>query len=562
MAAAPDRPHRHPSGAPALVGREREWATLGEALAAALAGHGGLVLIGGEAGIGKTTLAERALAEAQQRGAMVLVGRCYDLSETPPYGPWAEALARVPDGDDRLAAPDLAGGAGATSQAALFAAVRGWFATVAAARPLVILLDDLHWADPASLDLLRFLGRAVTDLPLLLLPTYRSDELTRRHPLYTLLPLLVREARAARLDLRPLDAAGLAALVAPYALPDADAGRLVAYLAGRAEGNPFFAGELLRALEEEGTLQRDGAGWALGDLAAAGMPPLLRQVLDARLDRLGEDARELLAVAAVIGQEVPFALWQAVAGADEGALLGAVQPATAAHLLADLPDGSGARFAHALVREALYEGTPALRRRALHRRAGEVLATVPHPDPDAVAHHFQRAGDDRALAWLVRAGDQAFRAYALASADARYEAALALLDRSDATPAERGWLLLRLVARLRTADPARAFAHLEEARPAIAAAADPLLDACALLLAGLIRCWLLQARRGLDEMAAGFAQLAALRAAQPGATLAVPRCVRDALGDSGGSLALEQAGAGRYDDALALPAYPESVVAW
>ena len=358
------------SPTPPLAGRERELAALRDALDAAIAGRGSLVLIGGEAGIGKTALAEAICAEAARQGALVLVGRCYDLSETPPYGPWAEALARAPQGEAQAPAPDLGGHGATASQAALFAAVRGWLAAIAAARPLVILLDDLHWADPASLDLLRFLGRAVADLPLLLLSTYRSDELTRRHPLYQLLPALVREARATRLDLRPLDAAGLAALVAPYALPDADAGRLVAYLANRAEGNPFFAGELLRALDEEGTLRRTGAGWALGDLAAAGLPPLLRQVLDARLDRLGEDARELLAVAAVIGQEVPFALWQAVAGADEGALLGAVQPATAAHLVTELPDGSGVRFAHALVREALYAGTPALRRRALHRRAG------------------------------------------------------------------------------------------------------------------------------------------------------------------------------------------------
>src|SRR6185437_6140237 len=98
----------------------------------------------------------------------------------------------------------------------------------------------------ASLDLLRLLGRNLADVPLLLVATYRADELTRRHPLYQLLPLLVREARATRLDLRPLDEAGLRALVAHYALPHADAHRLVAYLQERAEGNPFFAGELLR----------------------------------------------------------------------------------------------------------------------------------------------------------------------------------------------------------------------------------------------------------------------------------------------------------------------------
>src|SRR6185503_7096060 len=149
MGRSPSPPQHAP-----LVGREREQAALREAFDAALAGRGGLVLIGGEAGIGKTALAEWLLAEAERQGALVLVGRCYDLSETPPYGPWAEALARAPRGDGLPMPPDL-GGADVASQAALFSAVRGYLATLAARCPLVLLLDDLHWADPGSLDLLR-----------------------------------------------------------------------------------------------------------------------------------------------------------------------------------------------------------------------------------------------------------------------------------------------------------------------------------------------------------------------------------------------------------------------
>src|SRR4051794_22953284 len=160
MNASPDRPHRQPQTP--LVGREREQAALREALAAALAGRRSLVLIGGEAGIGKTTLAETSCDEAAEQGAVVLVGRCYDLSETPPYGPWQEALARVPRGDglpDRPVFP----GIGFASKAALFAAVRDDLATLAARHPLLILLDDLHWAAPASLDLLRTLARSLAD---------------------------------------------------------------------------------------------------------------------------------------------------------------------------------------------------------------------------------------------------------------------------------------------------------------------------------------------------------------------------------------------------------------
>ncbi len=138
---------------PPLVGRERELAALRDALAAVLAGRGSLVLIGGEAGIGKTALAEALLAEAAAQGATVLVGRCYDLSETPPYGPWADALARAPRDADLPALPMAVlpherGGESLGSQEAIVGRVRAYLAPLAARQPVALLLDDLHWADP------------------------------------------------------------------------------------------------------------------------------------------------------------------------------------------------------------------------------------------------------------------------------------------------------------------------------------------------------------------------------------------------------------------------------
>src|SRR5205807_329478 len=128
-----------------LVGRERELAILHDAMVATLAGRGSLVLIGGEAGIGKTALAEALLGEAARQGVLILVGRCYDLTETSPYGPWTEALSRSARGDDLLLVPDLASGAGAGSRAELFARVHDYLATLAARGPMALLLDDLHW---------------------------------------------------------------------------------------------------------------------------------------------------------------------------------------------------------------------------------------------------------------------------------------------------------------------------------------------------------------------------------------------------------------------------------
>ena len=227
-------------------------------------------------------------------------------------------------------------------QEAVARRIVAYLAALAAARPVALLLDDLHWADPASRDLLRVVARGLADTPLLLLATYRADEVARDHPLATLLPLLVREARAARLDPRPLTPANLRALVRPrYALPPADEDRLVAYLGARTEGNPLYAGEVLRALDEAGTLPRAGADGALGDLTAA---------------------REALTAAAVLGQAVPLALWAALSGAAEDALVAVAERAVAAGLLAEAADGAGVRFTHALIRETLYEGLVALRR--------------------------------------------------------------------------------------------------------------------------------------------------------------------------------------------------------
>src|SRR5262249_4048003 len=143
--------------------------------------------------------------EATERGAFVLVGRCYDLTETPPYGPWIDLFAHYHPTETMPSHPAAFAQRGtvghATSQAALFQQVQGFLADLAASQPLVLLLEDLHWADPVSLDLLRVVARSLAGVPLLLLATDRTDELTRSHPLYALLPTLVRETSAARIDL-------------------------------------------------------------------------------------------------------------------------------------------------------------------------------------------------------------------------------------------------------------------------------------------------------------------------------------------------------------------------
>jgi DNA-binding CsgD family transcriptional regulator len=503
-------------GPPAfLVGRERECDALAAHVDAALRGAGRLILLSGEAGIGKTALAAVLSRAAATQGARVLVGRCYDRTETPPYGLWADLFSHYgpADGDppppDAFATRETLGTA--TSRVVLFDQVLDFLRAIAARHPLLLILDDIHWSDPAGLDLMRALARICPMLPLLAIATYRADEVGRDHPLSPLLPLLVREADAARLNLRPLDGGAVRAYVAGrYALPEESITVLAGYLTERTEGNPLFMTELLRALEEEGVLRREVGGWELGTLPQGGVPPLLRQVIEARVGRLGDEGRGLLAVAAVIGQEVPLALWRQVSGAAEGTVLGLVERAVAARVIEETADGAGVTFAHALIREALYEGMAATRRRVWHRTIGEALAAGREPDPDAVGYHLGTAGDERAVEWLIRAGDRANRAFAYRTATARFTDALALIGNDPDRAVVRCELLIRLARLLRITDSGQAIAYEEEALQLATQTGDEVLHAVAQFRLGYLLSYVGQRQRGLTLQLAGLATLDAL----------------------------------------------------
>ena len=476
-----------PLSRPPLVGRDRELAVLNDRLTAARDGRGSLVLISGEAGIGKTALADALGREAADTGAHVLTGHCYDRTETPPYGPWSEISRRVQALPDAANSPPIPRLDGATSQADLFTQVREFLVALTAQRPLVLVLEDLHWADSASLDLLRFIAHGIDEMELLVVATYRGEDVDRRHPLAALVPLLVREAPTVRLGLRALDTAAAQALVrARLTLAEAEIHRLAAYLIERTEGNALFMTELLRSLEEEQLIEHIARGASAQAIAQTPVPLLLRQIVDDRLSRLSDETAALLTIAAVAGQEVPLAVWGAVAGTDEEILLAAAERAEAAHLVTASARGDGIRFTHALIRDVLYEDVPALRRGRIHRQVAEALIALPAPDPDAVAYHLQQAGDERAAAWLVRAGERAEDAYALVTAAERYEAAMKLLDTQEADLAERGWVRLLAAALRRHDDRDRAFEWVEEVVRLAAAAGDPSLGARAQAFLGLL----------------------------------------------------------------------------
>jgi DNA-binding CsgD family transcriptional regulator/tetratricopeptide (TPR) repeat protein len=400
-----------------FVGRERELRQLRDYLDRALDGRGSVALVSGEAGIGKSTLIANLARDAERGGVIVLTGRCYDLTTSRPYGPWLEIFSGLrrerehTSMPDELWSPDPSRGMG--SQEEFFATASAFITDTAERQPLLLLLEDIHWADSASLGLLRYVARHISDRRVLLATTYRHDELSRGHPLDELIPHLVRESAAVRVELRRLSVDDVRELArAHYALPNAVCDELAGYLHRRSDGNPFFTVELLRELERDRVLVAGTDGWRLGALEDRPVPLLVRQIIEARLQRLDSPSRRLLENAAVIGQEVPIDLWQAVSGASDDQLIRASEQAIASHLIVESLDGGSLRFTHALVRETLYRSQVVLSRRIQHRAVAEALASQPDPVPEVVAHHFEQASDSRAVEWLVRAGERAHALYA------------------------------------------------------------------------------------------------------------------------------------------------------
>jgi DNA-binding SARP family transcriptional activator len=466
------RPLRSPAGVP-FVGRALELARLRELWSQA-AGAGRVVFVAGEAGIGKTRLAAELAGSVHADGALVLYGRC-DEGLAVPYQPFVEALGRHVRavGPDRVGAElgrvgsDLAwllpelevlgrpvGADPETERFRLFEAVAALVEAATREQPALLVLDDLHWAAGPTLLLLRHLIRADRPLRVLVLGTYRMTELDPVGPLAQLLADVQRDARAPAVRINGLDTGAIADLL------EAAAGHPLAHQASEfvdalrtaTAGNPFFVRELLADLVESGAIDRDGERWT-ADLAAAalGVPEGVRQVIGQRVARLSERARRALAVAAVAGQTFSLSVLEAVIS-DESGMLDGLDEAVSAGLLTEAGRGEYA-FAHALVRQTIYEGHGAARRMRLHRRLGEALEARPDAEAyvEALAHHFAQAAPDgqatKAAIYALAAGRKAAAGVAYADAAERYEQGLNALELAAVPPEElRGELLLALAA--------------------------------------------------------------------------------------------------------------------
>jgi len=328
----------------------------------------------------------------------------------------------------------------------------------------VVLLEDIHWADPESLDLLRIVARGTTRTELLILATYRDEQLTLEHQLFQLLPALVREARAELINLYRLGPGDVEALVHDrYTLPDHDAIRLADYLYRTSEGNPLFLNEQLRAMEEERRLRHSDGGWKLGQVGVNALSTLVQRVIESRLQSLSATDRAALGVAAAIGPRATLADWADTMQAEPAAISAVVQRARGVQVLHEGRDGVSYGFSHALVRQELYQQLALHERHRWHLRYAEMLLERTDPEVDQVANHLLRAGDPRASRWLMDAADKAFAIGARSSASERVESALRVMRSGGAPAGELAFALGRLAWYRQFSDPLSSMELLDEA---------------------------------------------------------------------------------------------------
>ncbi|MCH8108013.1 MAG: protein kinase [Chloroflexi bacterium] len=442
-----------------FVGRQREMGDLKAALEDALSGRGRLVMLVGEPGIGKTRTAQELVTYAGLRGAQVLWGRCYEGEGAPPYWPWVQAIrSYVRNREPEQLRSDMGAGAADIAEIVsdvgeqlpglnppaqlepeqarfkLFDSITAFLRSAGQRQPLVLVLDDLHWADHPSLLLLEFVARELSNARLLIIGTYRDVEVSRRHPLSQTLGELTRERLFQRVLLRGLDRGDVGRFIELVSGVTPPSGMLEAVYT-QTEGNPLFVTEVVRLLVQEGEVGathaaplRDSDTWTVR------IPEGVREVIGRRLDRLTERCNETLTVASVIGRE--FSLDQLkpiVEDVTEDRLLEVLEEALSARVIEELPQAVGRyQFTHALIQETLSEELSTTRRVRLHGRIAEALEALYGDDAEAhaaeLAHHFAEAqtstGPDKLVRYSLMAGERALASHAYEDALAHFERGL------------------------------------------------------------------------------------------------------------------------------------------
>jgi len=491
-----------------FVGREREIEQLKEKLADAFSGLGSVVMVVGDAGIGKTRLLQEFATYARLRGAQVLWGAAYEGEARLPYGPFAEALRdyvsrtsvetlrqAVTEGSSVLAPmapelkaklPDLPEPPPVAAEAEayrLFQEVTEFLKNASTSAPLVLVLEDLQWADKGSCSLLQHLARRLAGSRLLVAISCREAELEPSHPIREALPHLRRESGFWELPLKGLresEVRELITVLAEHEVPQP----LVLALHQETEGNPFFIQETLKHLiETEALYQEEGRWTSKTAISDFGLPESVRDVMERRLAGLSEECRRLLQVGAVLGRRFSLSLAQRVAELDEEVILRAVEEALAAQVVREQRQERRTyyQFTSTLLRENLYGRLSAPRRERLHLRAAHALEEA-YPDrledyAAELAYHYREAGEgapaETAYRWTVKAARRALAAYAPAEAVSLYRSALELADAVGLSQGQKARLLSYLgLAQRGAADFEGQIQSYEEAAWGFEAAGD------------------------------------------------------------------------------------------
>jgi class 3 adenylate cyclase/tetratricopeptide (TPR) repeat protein len=445
-----------------FVGRQAERAELRRFLERTARGQGALVMIRGEPGVGKTRLAEELATEARERGLLALIGHCYEMEGAAPYIPFVEMLEAAA----RLVPAEAlreALGDSAPEAAKLMPGLRRFFPDIpvplevppeqarrylfnsmhelmergSRAQPVLLVLEDLHWADESTTLLLQHIAKRLNKIPVMIVGTYRDVELDVARPLARALEELLRQRLAHDLALKRLPEADVEAMLRALSgqeLPPF----LVNAIYAETEGNPFFVEEVFKHLAEEGRLFDAQGRWRPGlSMRELEVPQGVRLVIGRRLERVSEDCRRVLTTAAVIGRGFSFELLDALGEVKAEALLDAIDDAQGAHLITATPLGREDRFTfgHELIRQTLLGGVSAPRRRRLHLRVAETMERVYGRAVDEhsadLAHHLYQAGTaagwQKTVHYLTLAGERAMAAAAFEDALRYYDTALSLL---------------------------------------------------------------------------------------------------------------------------------------
>ena len=460
---------------PALIGRANELKAAHDAASSAKAGRARIVLLAGDAGIGKTRLIGELCARARQGGMLAAVGGCIQLGEASlAYAPLVQVLRELRRqlgaetfgallgpgaapvgvllGDARAAPSDVGAGA-------LFEHLLAFFGRLGAHQPALLVFEDMHWADPSTRDLVAFLGRNLREAAVTLMLTYRSDELHRRHPLRTLLTDLERDPQVERIVLPGLTRPELVTLLGEIT-DEPPTPENVDDLVARTEGNPFYVEELVAAARVGGSL-----------------PATLADAILSRVSELPAPTPAVLHQAAVLGHAIDDQLLSDVTSHSPAQIADALREAAARQLL--VLDESGCRFRHALVREALYNDLLPGERERLHVAAARTLQAParagriePHVYWTLLAYHANAAHDlPLAFAASVRAGIESQRTHAFAAAAGHFERALPLWDQVSDPQAAAGMSRAELIMRATEAH------HFSSGSPRAVALAESALAA-------------------------------------------------------------------------------------